>query len=355
MAALAPAGTPASTDKARRDSGVRASFGLLLLLRKRPPSAPVTAQLLLIGMMVTFHILVVLVAPDPRLNLFRYILVTYPPLLALLAMTLQKAGKTVSTFIWVLFCAASATCITAVRHPWQPDATLAGLLEARALRAATASVENPFHPDGRIGSIPALGYVDEPLESGLIRSHQPPLVTADRGNSRNFCQRGTFVTGRETYRWTLGALSVTAQEARTPVRCTPLHPPRPGSTNTVPPIGLLILAAVLEEHGHEVTLIDAALTGITGLPLVRAVRKSEPEALHCNGVFQRCPGPAPGTARTQACAWEGPLPAGRTPRLLAGEPPLSTTWQRWTRSFWEKRKRHFPFSCQTGRAGFPVW
>ncbi len=63
------------------------------------------------------------------------------------------------------------------------------------------------------------------------------------------------------------------------MRCTLLHPPRPGSSNTVPPIGLLILAAVLEERGHEVTLVDAALTGVTGSTLVRAVRKSEPDAL----------------------------------------------------------------------------
>jgi radical SAM superfamily enzyme YgiQ (UPF0313 family) len=63
------------------------------------------------------------------------------------------------------------------------------------------------------------------------------------------------------------------------VRCTLLHPPRPGSTNTVPPIGLLVLAAVLEENGHEVTLLDAALTGTTGAALVRAVQGSEPEAL----------------------------------------------------------------------------
>jgi len=63
------------------------------------------------------------------------------------------------------------------------------------------------------------------------------------------------------------------------VRCTLLHPPRPGSSNTVPPIGLLILAAVLEEHGHEVTLVDAALTGVTGSSLVRKVLDSGPGAL----------------------------------------------------------------------------
>lgn len=63
------------------------------------------------------------------------------------------------------------------------------------------------------------------------------------------------------------------------MRCTLLHPPRPGSSNTVPPIGLLVLAAVLEERGHIVTLLDAALTGITGPSLVRAVLGSRPDAL----------------------------------------------------------------------------
>ncbi len=189
-------------------------FGLLLLVRKRPPSAPVTAQLLFVGMMVAFHILVVLVAPDPCLNLFRYILVTYPPLLVLLANALQKAGKTVSAFIWILFCLASASCILTVRHPWQPDATLAGPLEARAVRAAAASVENPLHPDARIGNNPALGYVSEPQGNERPDVINLVLTTADRHNSQALLPEGYVFTGNESYRWVLGGLSVTAHEAR---------------------------------------------------------------------------------------------------------------------------------------------
>lgn len=189
-------------------------FALLLILRKRGPSAPVTAQLLLIGLMVAFHILVVLVAPDPCLNLFRYILVTYPPLLVLLAMALQKAGKVVSLFVWLLFCVASATCMLAVRHPWQPDATLAGLLEARAMQSAMSSVENPFHPDVRIQTIPALGYVSEARSTGQPDVVNIVLTTADRDNSGTLLPEGYALTGNVSYRWVLGGLSVTAHEAR---------------------------------------------------------------------------------------------------------------------------------------------
>lgn len=197
---------------------VTAGFLLLscvpVLLRKRPPRAAVTAQVLFMGMMVAFHVLLVAVGPDPFLNLFRYILGTYPPLMALLATALQKAGKTVSSFIWILFCVASAMCITAVRHPWQPDATVAGLLEASAVRSALASVENPVHPDGRIGSNPALGYVDEPLETEQPDVINLVLTTADSHNSLALLPEGYVFTGTESYRWVLGELSVTAHEAR---------------------------------------------------------------------------------------------------------------------------------------------
>lgn len=63
------------------------------------------------------------------------------------------------------------------------------------------------------------------------------------------------------------------------MRCALLHPPRPGATNTVPPIGLLGLAAVLEELGHQVVLVDAALTGQTGGPLAESLRAFMPDVL----------------------------------------------------------------------------
>lgn len=187
--------------------------GLLILVRKRPPRAAVTVQMLFIGMMIAFHVSVVLVAPDPALNLFRYILGAYPPFMALLACFLQRAGKTVSYFIWILFCAASASCMLTVRHPWQPDATLAGLLEARAVRSAMMSVENPVHPDSRIGYCPALGYVDEPQETGRPDVINLVLLTADRRNILALLPEGYVLTGRETFNWVLGGLSVTAHEA----------------------------------------------------------------------------------------------------------------------------------------------
>lgn len=197
---------------------VTAGFSLLLLvlllLRKRPPAAAVTAQLIFIVLLVAFHILLVAIGPDPYLNLFRYILGAYPPLMALLATALQRAGRSVSSFVWLLFCVASATCLTAVRHPWQPDATVAGLLEARAVRSALASVENPVHPDARIGSNPVLGYIDEPLPTGRPGMINLVLSTADSGNGTALLPDGYEFTGRTSYRWELGGLSVIAHEAR---------------------------------------------------------------------------------------------------------------------------------------------
>jgi len=60
-----------------------------------------------------------------------------------------------------------------------------------------------------------------------------------------------------------------------------LYPPRPGGrgTNLVPPVGLLYLAAVLEEEGHRVDLVDGALSGHTGPDLVREITSCEPEVL----------------------------------------------------------------------------
>ncbi len=58
-----------------------------------------------------------------------------------------------------------------------------------------------------------------------------------------------------------------------------LYPPRPGSTNTVPPVGLLSIGAVLENLGHEVILIDSALSGLRGDALARHVRGFSPDML----------------------------------------------------------------------------
>lgn len=58
-----------------------------------------------------------------------------------------------------------------------------------------------------------------------------------------------------------------------------LYPPRPGSTNTVPPVGLLSIGAVLEDLGHEVKLIDSALSGLKGEALARKIHSYSPHML----------------------------------------------------------------------------
>lgn len=60
-----------------------------------------------------------------------------------------------------------------------------------------------------------------------------------------------------------------------------LYPPRPGGrgTNLVPPVGLLYLGGVLEAAGHEVRLVDAALSGHTGAKLADDIRRTGPDVL----------------------------------------------------------------------------
>lgn len=60
-----------------------------------------------------------------------------------------------------------------------------------------------------------------------------------------------------------------------------LYPPRPGGrgTNLVPPVGLLYLGGVLEAAGHEVHLVDAALSGHTGTELADDILGTEPDVL----------------------------------------------------------------------------
>ncbi len=188
-------------------------FAVLLLKRKRMPSPPVTAMLAFIGMLVAFHVLIVAVAPDPQLDLFRYIFGGYAPLMVLLAIGVRRTGKRISAFAWAVFCLASFSCITVVRYTWQPDASVAGLLEARAVRSAMSAVTNPCYPDDRIAALPALGYVSTPVpfEGGAVLNLV--LTTADIASAESLLPEGYRFTGRTTYNWTLEGLSVVALEA----------------------------------------------------------------------------------------------------------------------------------------------
>lgn len=213
---LAPLALPALLQPAVR-LGVIMGFVLLyclvLLARKRLPSPPVLAMLVFLGLLVAFHVLIVAVAPDPALNLFRYVIGGYPVIMALLAMGTRRAGKAASWVVWGVFCVASATCMTTVRRPWQPDATIAGMMEAQAMKRAIASVGNPYHPDGRVTAFPALGYVSTPLATEPEGVIDLLLVTADRHQAAELLPEGYRFTGRTSFLWTHEGLSVTALEA----------------------------------------------------------------------------------------------------------------------------------------------
>lgn len=213
---LGPLALPALLQPATRLGvilGFMAFYVVVILTRRRLPSPPVSAMLLFLGFLVAFHVLIVAVSPDPDLNLFRYIIGGYPVLMALLALGTRRAGRTVAWVAWGVFCVASATCITTVRRAWQPDASVAGMMEAMAVKRAMAEVPNPFHPDSRIGAIPALGYVTRPVvaEPGAVINLV--LVTADLHQARLLLPEGYGFTGRTSFIWTHQGLSVTALEA----------------------------------------------------------------------------------------------------------------------------------------------
>lgn len=193
--------------------GLSAFYILRTVSRRRPPSPATTAMLLFCGILVAFHVFIVAFSPDPTLNLFRYVIGAYAPLIALTAAGVSRAGKTASWVVWLAFCAVSLSCIDAVRHPWQSEATVAGHLEARAVREAVNTLPAPVYPDPRVTGIPALGYVSfpqAPVQGDRINLILPSL---DVHRGEELLPPGYSLTGVTNYRWTRRGLSVVALEA----------------------------------------------------------------------------------------------------------------------------------------------
>ncbi len=207
---------PALLYPASRLSAI-AGFSILccvpMLQRRSVPSPGTAAALAFIAINTAFHVLIVAFAPDPGLNLFRYIIGSYPPLMALLAAGTALAGKSVSRPVWAVFLIASLSCIGAVRYPWQPDASVAGLLEARAVRRAVAAVQNPVLPDRRQMMLPALGYVNSPKPFTPGDTIHLVVTTADRFQSHRLFPEGYVPTGRLGFLWKHRGLTVEALEA----------------------------------------------------------------------------------------------------------------------------------------------
>lgn len=136
-------------------------YGWSLFKRKQLPSAVTVAGLSFIAILVAFHVLIVATAPDPALNLFRYVFGAYVPFIALLAAGIFKAGRRIAVPVWLLYCVLTFFSANTVKYIWQPDSSPMGLVEVVKYREAISVSDNPYTPNQWILSESALGYVDE--------------------------------------------------------------------------------------------------------------------------------------------------------------------------------------------------
>lgn len=147
-----------------------AAAGLLAVLRegRMPNPAALPAAIFALAM-IAFHVLVVSFAPDPQLDLYRYVLAAYPAVIACTIALIRNRGG-----IRLLHPLAAAAALAGVMAgtrilPNQPDATPAGLATVYDTRelALTASAmgDTVIAPESEceLFGNPALGFVDTPV------------------------------------------------------------------------------------------------------------------------------------------------------------------------------------------------
>lgn len=149
--------------------------GLLALAREgRMPDPAVLPAIVFVLAMIAFHVMIVAIAPDPQLNLYRYVLAAYPAVIVCTLALLRKKGgvKLLHSAGAVTAALGVAACFNVI--PFQLDATpmgLAWVYDTRELvRTASAAgdtviaseTEYPMFRD------PALGYTDEPMPARLL-------------------------------------------------------------------------------------------------------------------------------------------------------------------------------------------
>lgn len=108
------------------------------LIRKRTfPDRTVIVMILFPTLLVLFHVFIVLVSPDPALNLFRYIIGAYPVVLAgAIALLWRYMSSRSAAILGCIFVAATASSNTAVHYEFQPETSLACLMPLFSLEEA---------------------------------------------------------------------------------------------------------------------------------------------------------------------------------------------------------------------------
>ncbi|MBN1433807.1 glycosyltransferase family 39 protein, partial [Candidatus Fermentibacterales bacterium] len=164
----------------------------------------VPAMLLFGGLMVGFHVTVVLVAPDPQLDLVRYVLACYPVFIVLPLFYVRKLGGR-SLFLSISAIFALGTLLSGLDVPATPqaDAGPRGFAVPLQLRSAAGLVasERPGDTllvegtDVQLFTDPALGYVGSPIPT---RSFGPGAAAPAPGIGYSLITtRSAFEASRE--------------------------------------------------------------------------------------------------------------------------------------------------------------
>lgn len=129
------------------------------------------------SLMIAFHVLIVMVAPDPALDLFRYVLPAYPFLIiGGIAVLYRYYGRVAATVLTIIFTVATASANRRIFSTVQPDTSLefAMLMRdyAEAMEHAVSlgdTILVTTHDRGFYTN-PELGAVEEPVPVLSIRS-----------------------------------------------------------------------------------------------------------------------------------------------------------------------------------------
>lgn len=159
-------------------------FSLWLFLRYRVlPEVTILAMVIFSALLILFHVFIVGIAPDPDLNLFRYIIGAYPIVLLLPLLAIKKSGnRKIFIVISVIFSIGTLFHNTKAPYPWQPDVTLRGGLALPfqlrdAIEWSQSRGDTIVLPEHTIDALeyPGLGYVNSPVPARCICPGNPPL------------------------------------------------------------------------------------------------------------------------------------------------------------------------------------
>lgn len=154
------------------------------LIRKGTlPDRTVIVMVLFPTLLVLFYVFIVLVSPDPALNLFRYVIGAYPVILAgAIALLWRYMNSRSAAILGCIFVAATASSNTAVHYEFQPETSLACLAPLFSLREAysfaSESADSVILSETSLemAGNPGLGYSVDTTGFRAVGEGYPPLA-----------------------------------------------------------------------------------------------------------------------------------------------------------------------------------